>query len=321
MAVLDKARYVLDGLRRNFTDTFWWRERFFEYVVGPFHTNVSPTRSDSVRVMDEDWDTLVLLDACRVDLFEERVDTSAYDEYRHVTSAGSTTREWVRQNFTGGEYGDTVYVTANPYVSREAGDAFHELYEVWLDDFDDELRTVHPSDVTEAAIEAHEAHPDKRVVVHYMQPHHPFIGARTLQFAGWQIEGETHGEGDGEAGGRPRTPWDALWMGAVSRDELWEAYGDNLSLVMDSVEELRSAVSGRLVVTSDHGNLLGERVFPAQIRGYGHPKGIRTPELVEVPWAVADGDDRRRVHAGDAESASASEREEMKDRLRDLGYA
>lgn len=319
MGLTDAAAHVWGGLRESYDDPFWWRERIFEFLVGPFHTNVYPRRTGSVRVMDEDWDTLVVLDACRADLFAERARVPTYDDYRTVTSRGSTTREWVRQNFAGGDFGDTIYVTANPYVSREAGDAFHELVECWLEDFDETRKTVPPEAVVDAAKRAHEEYPDKRVVVHLMQPHHPFVGDHELTFAGWQIEGESHGGQEAERE-RPYTPWDALWMGRVSKEDLWRAYGDNLSLALDAVDELLDAVEGRVVLTSDHGNMLGERTFPLPLRVYGHPKGIRNRELVEVPWAVTDLGERRTVRTGETRSTSDSDADDLEDRLADLGY-
>lgn len=319
MSLTDTVSYVVDGLRESYDDPFWWRERVFEFLVGPFHTNVYPGRGGSVRVMDEDWDTLVVLDACREDLFTQRASVTDYDDYRAVTSRGSTTREWVRQNFAGGDFGDTVYVTSNPYVSREAGDAFHKLIECWMTDFDDERKTVPPDAVVDAAKRAHEEYPDKRVVVHFMQPHHPFIGERELTFAGWQIEGESHG-GEGDERQRPYTPWDALWMGRVSKDELWDAYGDNLTLALDAVDDLLEDIDGRVAITSDHGNMLGERTFPLPLRVYGHPKGIRNKELVEVPWAVKDVGPRRTIRAGETRSVTDSDADDLEDRLADLGY-
>lgn len=319
MGLTDAAAHVWGGLRESYDDPFWWRERVFEFLVGPFHTNVYPGRAGSVRVMNEDWDTLVVLDACRADLFAERAQVTAYDDYRTVTSRGSTTREWVRQNFAGGDFGDTVYVTSNPYVSREAGDAFHKLVECWLDNFDETRKTVPPEAVVSAAERAHEQYPDKRVVVHFMQPHHPFIGEHELAFAGWQIEGESHG-GRGIERQRPHTPWDALWMGRVSKEDLWRAYGDNLTLALDAVGDLLDEIEGRVAITSDHGNMLGERTFPLPLRVYGHPKGIRNRELVEVPWAVTDLGERRTIRAGETRSATDSDADGLEDRLADLGY-
>jgi hypothetical protein len=109
-------------------------------------------------------------------------------------------------------------------------------------------------------------------------------------------------------------------MGAVDRDDLWRAYGDNLRLVLDAVEDLLADVEGRVVLTSDHGNMLGERTFPLPLRVYGHPKGIRNRELVEVPWATIDRGERRTIRAGETASIAESDSEELEDRLEDLGY-
>lgn len=329
MNPLGALRYAYREIRENYDDRFWWRDRFLHRIVAPFHLSVYPTRDGSVDVISKDWDTLVVLDACRVDLFEEHADVESYDAYDVVQSQGSATQEWVQQNFTGGSFGDTVYVTANPFVSREAGDAFHTVYEPWLSEFDEKKRTVPPEKTTEAAIEAHDKHPDKRLIVHYMQPHHPFVTAPDLRFHGWQIDDfdswtehqEETGLKKATARGRPHTPWDALYMGIVSKDEVWEAYGENLDVALDEVSKLVDVVDGRTVVTSDHGNMLGERTFPITMRVYGHPKGVRNRELVEVPWAVVEGGERREVTEGGTADAEEHDQAVVKDRLKDLGYA
>jgi hypothetical protein len=267
--------------------------------------------------MDEDWDTLVVLDACRADLFEEVVDTSRFDDYRRVKSLGSGTGEWTERNFTDDRFGDTVYVASNPHTSRIAGDRFYDLTEVWRESFSDEHRTVPPEAVTEAALRTYGDHPDKRLIVHYMQPHHPFITRPDLQFG---HENEQFGGTRTADVERPRHVWDALEMGRISRAEAWAAYGENLNAVMDHALRVADEVPGRTVITSDHGNLLGERVFPLPVRMYSHANGVRHPALVDVPWAVLDGE-RREVVAGEAASVSTSDEQSIKRRLRQLGYA
>ncbi|MFC6722786.1 hypothetical protein [Halobacteriaceae bacterium SHR40] len=105
--------------------------------------------------------------------------------------------------------------------------------------------------------------------------------------------------------------WDALGKGPVDRETVWRAYAENLKLVMESAEELIGAEEGKTVVTSDHGNLLGERVSPLRVRLYGHPPYIHHPDLRKVPWAVtgeSDDPDERRIDA------------DVEDQLRSLGY-
>jgi hypothetical protein len=72
--------------------------------------------------------------------------------------------------------------------------------------------------------------------------------------------------------------WDYARLGEVSMDEIWEGYERNLILVMEEVEKVVKALPGKIVITSDHGNHMGEYGV------YGHEKNIRTEELVKVPW-------------------------------------
>ncbi|WP_152419375.1 hypothetical protein [Halobiforma nitratireducens] len=64
-----------------------------------------------VDVMDKDWDNLILLDACRHDVFKEVNDISG--DLQSVVSKGSTSYEFMKENFSGKELHDTVYVTGN----------------------------------------------------------------------------------------------------------------------------------------------------------------------------------------------------------------
>jgi hypothetical protein len=284
--VIGKLRYAVSEIRENGDRPTWWQNRLAARVVGPMQSRL---HTDEFRVTDEEWDTLVVLDGCRVDLFEETVDTGRFDEYGTRTSAGSATNEWTRANFAGEAMTDTVYVTGNPVVSREVRTAFHRFVEVWRDSFDPEIGTVHPDDVTEAALAAHEAEPDKRLVVHYLQPHYPFVGHPDLRYAAFGNTDELTVDGVQEGA---KDVWEALGLGLVDEETVWAAYRENLELVMASIEPLLAAREGRTVVTSDHGNLLGERVSALQVPLYGHPPNVHHPAIREVPWAVTETGDR-----------------------------
>lgn len=298
--------YPFREIASNYDRRSWWKNRAAHRIIGPLQER---THDSGFRVTDEDWDVLIVLDGCRADLFEEVVDLSRFDDYETRYSAGSATNEWSNKNFSGQALTDTVYVTGNPVVSREVRTAFHAFVEVWRTGFDPELGTVPPAAVTEAAIEAHEAHPDKRLIVHYLQPHYPFIGYPELRYATFgnttELEVEQVNRGANDV-------WEALDLGLVSREAVWEAYASNLEQVMESVEALLDATDGTRVVTSDHGNLLGERVSPLQVPLYGHPPYIYHPAIREVPWATLDGEtmpEDRQVEA------------DVEEQLKSLGYA
>ena len=275
----------------------------------------------------EDWDNLLILDACRYDSFAERHDLPGTLEARY--SRASATSELLYDYFDGERLLDTVYVTANPQLYRRRDEIdvqFHDVVHVWKDEgWDEAFKTVRPETVADAAERALERHPDKRLLVHFIQPHFPFIGETGRR----HLDLDALDFGDGVINGE---------MG-VSGDVVRRAYEENLDLVLPSVERLLYSLGGRSVVTADHGELLGERAFPIPMREYGHPAGIRAEALNKVPWHVYQQGPRRDVVAeppdatargnaangergpGDPQSTGAEPSAAVvEERLRDLGY-
>jgi hypothetical protein len=280
-------RRALSEVRKNFTSFNWWRNRVFVPFVFGTATRLYPGYpgyDEAVRVMEEDWDTMIVLDACRADFFERTVDLDRFDEYSARISLGSHSSEWTRRNFQGESFGDTVYVSANPHTALEAGDAFHHVVELWETDFDEDAGVVLPETVRDAAIEAHAEYPDKRLIVHFMQPHGPYIGSDI---------------GD--------DPDDDV--------EHWQAYTENLEYVFPFVDDIVEAVPGKTVITADHGQVHATGIADKLGLG-GHKPRLRLPELVEVPWAVLDRE-RREIQRGETGEAKG---EQVQDRLKDLGY-
>jgi len=177
-------RYAVEEVREHGSDGEWWRKRFLTHVAGRYFERFPPAGRS--RVVDREWDTLLLLDACRYDLFEEALrDHPLPGELSMRRSMESGTPGYLAENFAGGTFHDVVYVTANPYVHTELPPGtFHEVVPVWRDGWDEELATVTPETVAGAAREAHDEHPDKRLVVHFNQPHTPFIGEARIEGRG-----------------------------------------------------------------------------------------------------------------------------------------
>ncbi|WP_254921995.1 hypothetical protein [Halorubrum sp. Eb13] len=303
---LKRAKRVYD--ERGLTDLI---RATVEYA--PIEVNNAIFRlqhGEGTRVMEEDWDTLILLDACRYDMFSERVPIEGELSFR--ISLGSTSEEFLRQNFEDSQYHDTVYVNANVYFPKVGLDqdrTFHSVIDL-LDEWDENLEIAHPETVTEAAKKAHEQFPNKRVIVHYMQPHIPFIGER-----GRTITEEADN----------RNAWVPFRDGnrPTSIDELWTGYNENLDLVFEYVKELLNEIYGKVVISADHGNMVGERQGPLPTkRMFGHPWGVYSEELVKVPWFVINGK-RRTIRSepptGDHSTDTHSE-DLVEQRLRTLGY-
>ncbi|PGF18004.1 hypothetical protein CP556_19140 [Natrinema sp. CBA1119] len=271
---------------------------------------------DGVDPFEADWDNLFVLDACRYDMFERRAELPGRLE--RAESRASTTVEFLRANVDGRDLSDTVYVTANPQLSqhRESIDArFAAVVDVWrADGWSNEHGTVLPETVTEYALQAAEEYPNKRLVVHYMQPHYPFVGS-DADFDGGDFS-------DPEA--TEENVWVQLLQGQtdVDRDEIWELYDGNLDRALPHVEDAMRELGGKTIVTADHGNMVGERAFPIPFREWGHPRGVYTPELVDVPWLVYESGARRTIRAATPDDRDESPDDDVvAERLRDLGYA
>jgi hypothetical protein len=246
------------------------REGKISPLLNKFYQALFSLKSHSgIKVVEEDWDVLVVLDACRYDFFEEG--NSLGGRLDRKTSLGASSEEWLNKNFDG-YYEDIVYISANPYVTPTDDGGFksdrhfpgEQVYSLILEDDMQEKGVVSPEKLTEKALSVSENFLDKRIIVHYMQPHIPYIGD------------PDHPQG---------TVADVAKE--VGDEKLKELYKANLERVMNSVERLTKNMSGDIVVTADHGEMLGEHGL------YGHYPGIYFDELVEVPWLKIRGEAKR----------------------------
>ncbi len=315
-------RYAAAEIRKHGTDGQWWRKRFLSRVVSTYFTDVNRPPSDPLTTLD--WDNVVLLDACRFDLFREVFEDDPLPgtlDSRRSAEAG--TPGYLAENFAGDTFHDVVYVTANPYVDTELPeDTFHAVDPVWKDGWDDELDTVRPEVVRDRALEAAETYPDKRLIVHFNQPHAPFVGETRLESRGMDAIRQTAlGEDGPDPRNRRRTPFEMLGAGEVTYDEVWVAYRSNLEVAFPAVRTLLDELEGLTAVTADHGNAMGERAWPFPLRVYGHPLGILIPALTEVPWHTFQNGDRKETTAEAPEARDRVVDEETNERLRMLGYA
>jgi len=274
------------------------------------------------------WDYLIILDACRYDFFKKIYKKYFSGNLKKRLSIASETREWLIKNFKD-RYDDIVYVSANPYVNSKnvkinvfkATEHFHKVIDVWEWGWNDQLNTVHPEKVNEATLQTLKLYPDKRMIIHYMQPHAPYISLNK------DMDKEKEKNSNINKPSLSSSFMNILWgtlkriMGdniktviiknkvirphiIFGRRYMWKhrdwwskfalfpddvafwssdqglvkAYEENLTIVMKYVAKLVKHLHGVVVITSDHGELLGER------GEYSHDPGKRSPELIEIPW-------------------------------------
>lgn len=262
-------------------------------------------KNTGVRILDKDWDNLIILDGCRYDLFASS-DHPAGQLQKEI-SMGSQTEEFLTKNFSSKEYPEITYVSANPNI-KYLNSKFYKRIRLWEDQWDNELNVVHPESVTNWIIENAEDHVDKRLIIHYMQPHYPFIGDKGQNLmASAEIDHLTDGK--------------EFWrqykkLSERDKSRFRKAYEENLRIALDQVDRALSFLKGKTVITSDHGNEFGKWGI------YGHPAGVYSDGLVEVPWLVINQENntRKQIIDGNATDGPADNNVLVEERLKYLGY-
>jgi hypothetical protein len=317
---MSDSRYTLHNLGRVLRNPRLLRGELvnISVTVNQKATAYRYPSNDGINVMAQDWDNLLILDACRYDVFEAHHEFSG--SLSKVRSLGSHSHEFITGNFIGDTYHDTVYVSGNPFASLLDGNTFHATINLFDDEWDEDVLTVRPESIIEATIRAQQNYPEKRIISHFMQPHFPFLGERGQQIEAGGVTG--HATGNSKTATASASIWHRLDTGrtSVDIDTVRDAYIENFYLVQEHVKGLLDDIDGKSVITSDHGNLLGERLWPVPIRKFGHPKGLRVPALVEVPWHEPPFDKRRDITSEPPEETTAVDTEVVEQRLEELGY-
>ena len=303
---------------KGWRDPYWLRERLMRKVILPLLFR----RNTGIRIVRESWDNLILLDACRYDAFQmSYLEAGLPGVLESRVSRGTETTAFLEDNFLNGPpLTDVVYVTGNPNVSATLNDRFFRVIPVWKDGWDAEWKTVLPEVLYRRSLEAMSRYPTKRLIIHFMQPHRPFIG---YPYPYWWKR-------------RPVGPklfyvWGTMnergrsWLSQADKHTLFDLYRKNLRLALPHVKGLLEALPGKTVVTSDHGEAFGERLHPLlPFSVYGHPGGTRIKALTKVPWLAHESSSERKLDSsadGTAgEQLTREEEELIGQRLGALGY-
>ena len=217
---------------------------------------------------------MIILDACRYDY---------YHKYRNAEKAIARDTITIRSipKMFPYRYSHT-YVSANPEVNGthfktmfdyDPTKHFAEVIDVWDFGWDTELETVHPSTVCETAFRLQKK--GLKTVIHFMQPHPPFIGEVTydVPLLSWYDARQK------VLGLKKRKTHHHPTQSGM--EKLKNAYDTNLRLVLEYAVK---CINGRTLTTSDHGDLLGE-VIGGRMR-WGHYSPSTHPKLLEVPWEM-----------------------------------
>jgi hypothetical protein len=231
---------------------------------------------------DVPWQVLIILDALRPDIFGEVVaEMGLRGEACRCDSQALDTRLWYRRHWTG-RHPDTVLISAHPYPWHEeinVARGFADAVPVWL--FDENIGpggVVHPDRLVQIALWELGQRPDMRAVIHFVQPHLPYVDRLGFAFLQDELGLQMTSEGWLYAN---KSVYDAVQ--AWGRTHGWYRLRGFYKLsLMHTVKALAPLLYGlkdrRIVITGDHAELIGE----ANV--YGHPRPAGPQLLCQVPW-------------------------------------
>jgi hypothetical protein len=274
--------------------------------------------------IESEWDYCLVLDACRYDVFSD-----IYDEYLDGTlekrrSLGSSTPEWAYRTLTDDH--DIAYFSGNPFINSlgiplnelkwgascdyewTATEHLTEVVDVWKEGWDDDLATVPPGNMADVFREYEDLDErTDRTVLHYMQPHAPYLsrgkgrklkqiqkGIRSQEDAEEAAESGVLGslsdairpKVEGKLDGSELAQKAGLWLELDPTDVVKNGtrgaalalYEENLRIALEEVADLVTELDGDVVVTADHGEAFGEEGV------WEHHIETHIPPLMEVPW-------------------------------------
>jgi hypothetical protein len=268
------------------------------YAVDALSLAVTSRYPWGTYVLDREWDVLVILDTCRVDALQEVAPEFDFiEEVESIWSLGGSSPDWIAHTFDERHrltLQNTAYICSNPHGETVIDDQqmrrdkhstaarrfyrwgswnqvrpdeigkFERLWQYESPKTQDgpELTHVRPRVVTDRTIDVMRSTDFDRVIAHYMPPHYPWISNAIAE----NREVKLHEQ-------RPNK------IPETSKQEVWNAYLDDLRWVLEDIALLLKNIDAETVVLSaDHGDAFGE------YRMYGHDPGRIHPKIRRVPW-------------------------------------
>jgi len=290
--VYQKSR--IENFFRYYLNTDGRNTLFWVLYKNLFNIKLNRDIGKGIDIMAEDWDNLIILDAYRSDYFEKY--SKLEGEFEEVVSKGDHSHEFIKKNFRG-RFWDTIVVTANVWYEKSP--------------FTDEMtffKLINPVSqrksehrlVSDAALEENRNHPDKRLIIHYMSPHGPLEGhlAETLVERPW------------------RGIYHMFSSGVIDKHVLRKSYRETIDIIEDEVLRLLPHLQGKTIITSDHGENLGEKQHGLTLDSHGHP----SKECRLVPWLIVDFEERKAITSDRPKSDRHLSDDDLNKRLEYLGY-
>jgi len=206
---------------------------------------------------------LILLDACRADKFKEVYQIYFEGKYQTVWSPASRTVDWFNRLPTI----NGVYFSPVPWITKDfCRTKFKSVIEIFRKCYDKQLLVTKPECINKILLLKYITLLKKeRSIIHYPLPHYPYLGEIKFPLIPTGVIDNL----------------DELIPKLLKQKELLaRAYMSNLNYVLKYVHFLCLKLKGKIVITSDHAELLGEH----NLFFHNFDTSVKHKELREVPW-------------------------------------
>jgi len=228
-------------------------------------------------ITDYGWDNLLILDSCRHDRYEK----VAGKDIDHRISKASRSPQFIEEELMNESFDNTILISANPYTvpdifEKEVGrkidlaENFYELYNLLPreDFYNEEKGTITAERINEFLQTIEKLYPEKRKIVWYMQPHMPFLNSEIS---------------DAQLSRGGENIWDKFMKGKVTKEKFLHDYDENIKYARkNALSASKDILTGKTLITSDHGNFLGENGL------YYHLHRSNELQLRKVPLEIVE---------------------------------
>lgn len=272
-------------------------------------------------IKEKNWDFLFILDACRYDYFERVYRDYLDGNLYKVVSSGTGTPMWLQKTFNEVNLDDVVYVSGTPFVNSlgispqdefdfTPTSHFFRIIDAWKTSKSTRIWSGHarpfPRFISKKTILVKVRYPNKRIISHFMQPHYPFLCLKprkrdmfqfflrklieeyTLdimksKFKNMIQKFKSFIQIDKRALNRDSPNPIERIARKYGEETLRTLYEKNLRIALKEARALIERLSGKIIITSDHGELLGEDGLYWH-SGVVRYRNLEHPILREVPW-------------------------------------
>lgn len=274
----------------------------------------------------KDWDVLIILDACRYDIFSDvykKVFGDIGRLYKVKTESNWTFGWFVDTFYNMPKMNDVTFISASPSVNSDnvkiydrkkesiygnikfnAKEYFKKVIDISQTKFDKEYGFVFPEDVTDTIINNIKV--NGKMMCKYFQVHDPYLyyinkgvvekknisdfnmldkemskGYRVKKIISFFMSDIVFWKFRKLIGKPPIYGMGSLWIKYGTKG-IRKAYTEDMKYVLRDLKRIVSELENkRVVITSDHGESLGEKGC------FGHGNKM-TEEIVNVPWLIID---------------------------------